>query len=463
MSTYNVHNHRQPRCSPSRRRSPPRAATHPLYTSPSSASSSFTLPPSPHSDDGDDDDDDDRRHGSSPAPYGIARKVAASLQLFKESQSQTHPPASPRSSTLPAIPDPDDPGPLPDVEEVGEAQFVKRAAWPDRENAALRRQKSSTALERVRPRDDGRSAREQRDADTSRQQHSFRDDLFKELLDWRNDVRLPRDVDAAAPFDPPPVPPTPPPGPSLRVLRTRATTSVGSSPPTSVRLLGLSSPASVTQAPIKPAPQPPPSSLPAVPMDRPAPTASPHTSLERRRALTPFSPWTTDDETWDEDSASATTFSTATTRDSLSRTRGGALLAPRAAREESPAFLPRDWGRLRDEDVHTRAAQTPHAHRERPAASFHAPLADADTARDALPPTSASSPSANTEGPSSYSYFSPTGNDLDFQMLSGRLPHIPLRPFRNQVGGHSAIYKFTKRAVCKARFLFPTLSQWWLM
>ena len=33
--------------------------------------------------------------------------------------------------------------------------------------------------------------------------------------------------------------------------------------------------------------------------------------------------------------------------------------------------------------------------------------------------------------------------------LDGHLPHIPLRPFRNQVGGHSAIYKFTKRAVCK--------------
>ena len=29
------------------------------------------------------------------------------------------------------------------------------------------------------------------------------------------------------------------------------------------------------------------------------------------------------------------------------------------------------------------------------------------------------------------------------------LPTIPLMPFRNQVGGHSAIYKFTKRAVCK--------------
>ena len=28
-------------------------------------------------------------------------------------------------------------------------------------------------------------------------------------------------------------------------------------------------------------------------------------------------------------------------------------------------------------------------------------------------------------------------------------PHIPLWPLHNQVGGHSAIYKFTKRAVCK--------------
>ena len=39
--------------------------------------------------------------------------------------------------------------------------------------------------------------------------------------------------------------------------------------------------------------------------------------------------------------------------------------------------------------------------------------------------------------------------DLDFNFSQESLPHIPLRPFRNQVGGHSAIYKFTKRAVCK--------------
>jgi hypothetical protein len=37
----------------------------------------------------------------------------------------------------------------------------------------------------------------------------------------------------------------------------------------------------------------------------------------------------------------------------------------------------------------------------------------------------------------------------DHNLSQVRLPHVPLRPFRNQVGGHSAIYKFTTRAVCK--------------
>lgn len=38
---------------------------------------------------------------------------------------------------------------------------------------------------------------------------------------------------------------------------------------------------------------------------------------------------------------------------------------------------------------------------------------------------------------------------MSFGASDESLPHIPLRPFRNQVGGHSAIYRFTKRAVCK--------------
>ncbi|KAG2152874.1 SAICAR synthase-like protein [Suillus clintonianus] len=38
---------------------------------------------------------------------------------------------------------------------------------------------------------------------------------------------------------------------------------------------------------------------------------------------------------------------------------------------------------------------------------------------------------------------------MTFGASDESLPHIPLRPFHNQVGGHSAIYRFTKRAVCK--------------
>ncbi|KAG8933999.1 hypothetical protein FRC01_005896 [Tulasnella sp. 417] len=37
----------------------------------------------------------------------------------------------------------------------------------------------------------------------------------------------------------------------------------------------------------------------------------------------------------------------------------------------------------------------------------------------------------------------------DAETDSPVLPPVPLEPFRNQVGGHSSIYKFTKRAVCK--------------
>ncbi|KIM67867.1 hypothetical protein SCLCIDRAFT_106814 [Scleroderma citrinum Foug A] len=39
--------------------------------------------------------------------------------------------------------------------------------------------------------------------------------------------------------------------------------------------------------------------------------------------------------------------------------------------------------------------------------------------------------------------------NMTFSDSQESLPHIPLRPFRNQVGGHSALYKFTKRALCK--------------
>jgi len=47
------------------------------------------------------------------------------------------------------------------------------------------------------------------------------------------------------------------------------------------------------------------------------------------------------------------------------------------------------------------------------------------------------------------------GEEWDNDDDDSHLPTVPLMPFRNQVGGHSAIYKFTKRAVCKVSFSFP--------
>lgn len=292
-------------------------------------------------------DDDDDAHDSSPepsrphSPSGIARKVAASLQLFKESQ-----PTSTQQATSPGIPPV-----LDNVQEVGEAQFVKRAAWPDRESVDVRRQKSSTALERMRTRED--------------QPVLIARDI---LVDRRNDdVRQRQHM-----IHPPPSSP--------RAYRSRTTPA--SSPP--LRTLALPAPTHTATPPASPIVVPP----------RPAPPP-PHAP---RRSLTPFSPWTTDDEAWD-DSASATTFSTATT----------------SARPDSPVLTER---RIPDGEPDWQLSV--------PMTTL--PYAFSPDGDDSLPE-----------------------DDLDRQLREGRLPHIPLRPFRNQVGGHSAIYKFTKRAVCKVR------------
>lgn len=400
----NNHHHRS--------RSPSRPTMLPVYShSPSLPSTSRPLSPDafPRSPSSDDDTHDSSPERSRPhSPSGVARKVAASLQLFKESQPHVQQPTSPRrqarsqSSTLAAASEPDD-RPDGELEEVGEAQFVKRAAWPDRESVDMRRQKSSTALERMRTRDDPVVM--------------LRDELFQELVEWRNDIRhLPpprepvsRDWEVVA--DDGASPPTPPPvlATTFAVLERRPSKAHPSSPH-APRARATPPSTSPTSRPLAlPAP------LVAMPSNRPLP---------RRAAVPPFSPWTTDDETWD-DSASATTFSTATT----------------SALPDSPVFRTRDLPEV------SNVLPEPYPHEGRvPKEASRAPLIGDD----------AGASPATTTPPSTvlaYDAFS-TGEfeqDLDLQFLQGKLPHIPLRPFRNQVGGHSAIYKFTKRAVCKAR------------
>ncbi|KAJ7276119.1 hypothetical protein B0H12DRAFT_3836 [Mycena haematopus] len=110
---------------------------------------------------------------------GIGRKVAAALQLFKETKEDTSSPASARAGSSKR---PDD---------VAEAkfQFVKRSEWPDREAAAVRRERSMTALRRVRTRESVLLD----EADTAPVAKSpAREALIHDLTQWRDNVSSPK-------------------------------------------------------------------------------------------------------------------------------------------------------------------------------------------------------------------------------------------------------------------------------
>jgi hypothetical protein len=63
---------------------------------------------------------------------------------------------------------------------------------------------------------------------------------------------------------------------------------------------------------------------------------------------------------------------------------------------------------------------------------------------------SSSSSSHDESDDSSEESTAPTDDEDDLKL--NHLQDIPLQPFRNQVGGHKTIYKFTKRAVCKVGY-----------
>ncbi|KAH9938470.1 uncharacterized protein B0H18DRAFT_967300, partial [Fomitopsis serialis] len=317
---------------------------------------------------------------------GIGRKVAASLDLFRESTGGPPPnedmepfervrPGSPVSKRKASS------GHL--IGDMAEAQFefVKRSDWPDREMSALRREKSVTGLsmERVRTRESVSSTSSARDAEarrSKRRQPSMRDTVLNDLMQWRNTVA--EDIARGRPRDRPVWHDEPP---EDAIIGSPGTDS------------SLSSNITYHEAPSRP--------LSVHPVSAPVRIASRDRSCSpipgQERILIPdrpppptvasdvlsHSPWSTDEEsTWD--TASITTASTteASSPFPLSPSRTSPQPQPfvRHASDE-------------DEEQHQRALLSP------------------------------------------------------FPQES--LPHIPLRPFRNQVGGHSAIYKFTRRAVCK--------------
>ncbi|KAI0370188.1 SAICAR synthase-like protein [Pilatotrama ljubarskyi] len=405
-------------------RAPSRRSPSPAYSS--SSSSPARVPPSN-------------------STAGIGRKVAASLDLFKE----TAPSPTIEKSEVEAfeLPRPDSPrtkrrGGVP-VEEVGEAQFefVKRSDWPDREAAAVRREKSTTGLERVRTRESTSSLASLREQDFRRRKErtlSRRDTVLNDLAQWRAAVQAGRDEDGRG-------------RPRERSVWVEETT-----PDVAVASPGSDSTASSgstfledhrpTQSPIRPRfPPSTPSRSPAVEPPRP-----PHPSIERavspldlhevpppahrgptrsRSPQTPGeappyavppipqyahpfdSPWSTDDESaWETASVTTTTSTTsASTPFPLSPSRTSPHPQPHVHNASDE-----------DDERHHRALLSPYDEMAYGSDSVDG-AADHDIASDL--------------------------GQFGFSQES--LPHIPLRPFRNQVGGHSAIYKFTKRAVCK--------------
>lgn len=377
---------------------------------------------------------------------GIGRKVAASLDLFKESattpnQEEANPFECGRSVSAVSR---HRAGSSQQANHVAEPQFefVKRSDWPDREAAAIRREKSTTALERVRTRESLSSTREEDGRRRKERQPSVRDStMMSDLVQWRKAVAANQDDGRGRPRERPlwpedkagdvfvgspgsdtsvssnatyqdkndrTLPSSPYRRPPSRTHRPHHSPEDEMSPifPTSlfVRAPDHAIPPPASVSPERPrSPTPPPASplpLTAQPRHQPA-TLVPQPSI--------MSPWSSDEEdesAWETASITTTTSTTsASSPFPLSPSRTSPVPQPLVRHPSDEDDESQNGPLSRYQDLDLGGDNTPVDHQ--------------------LP------------------------TDWTFNLSQESLPHIPLRPFRNQVGGHSAIYKFTKRAVCK--------------
>lgn len=393
-----------------------------------------------------------------PASAGIGRKVAASLDLFKETAS------TPTTEE----PDPFDiskPVPLTtrhrnnssrqlDDVEAPEFEFVKRSDWPDREAAAVRREKSTTALERVRTRDRKDSVSgshgTQKEVDGRKRkdrQPSVRDSVRNDLSQWRHSIAAHQDDGRGRPRErllwpedkagevcvgsPESVASASSSSTLQDKYERHASSFSHRHPSSSVHRPSTPSPADEL-SPILPssvfvrAPEheiPPPATFRTERPRSPSPPLHPSPEVPSF-AFSSFlpqpstlSPWSSDDE--DDDESAWETASVTTTTSTTSASSPFPLSPSRTSLAAQPLVR-----HPSDEDEE-------HTHRGLLSPFHQAEWEHEDRALQ-----------ADTEA-----HDIATDWGLNFSQES--LPHIPLRPFKNQVGGHSAIYKFTKRAVCK--------------
>lgn len=356
------------------------------------------------------------------------RKVAANLQLFKETAPDVVEPRRSLSRQPTLVPSCSDTATTSrqvlssteEEEEVRETQFVKRTAWPEREAAAVRRGKSAVTSKRttlVSPVPDRDWESAERNRPSRERQVSTPIEALHELREWRQDTlergrKRDRQADAdsdteegwarSAPPDPITIPQRPSftkrgSSHSIKTFHSAHSQPQLSSPgherkrsTVSFTLEDVDDPVALSVE----AEATPPPPYPRVDTSIPSP------SLE--------SPWSSDSESaWDTASVAS---SAATTT------------SPSVAERRPRHHHPHDQQDV--EDAHGAISTPP----RQPGDEQEEEDMDDEDAYGTLDELDPSNPTP--------------------------LPNVPLRPFRNQVGGHSAIYKFTKRAVCKVSVIF---------
>ncbi|KZV69216.1 SAICAR synthase-like protein [Peniophora sp. CONT] len=370
---------------------------------------------------------------------GIGRKVADSLQLFKQSASS---PAIEHSDPLEELEFPASTSPTRartnravssnQLADVGEAtfEFVKRSDWHER---AAKVARSKSSLNPVMEPEgvitlSGRELLHQDALRRKDRSSSFQEDVLQDVAQWTRDVqRKPdgrgraRERQSESAIDDEPhssassvrsthsIPfPTsyPSPSPSRSPVH-RAPSSPALLAPLARRPEAVTLVPSHSRSPTpvrSTSPYPPHDeqySSPHEPFAVPAPPPSHHSFY-----------WSTDDESgWETASvASTTSMSSPLPRSPAPLDMGDPALG---------------WPDHEHDEVHDQ----PHAFPSHAQGSWKSPRRYGEEADE---------------------YFAdPPLDGDDVESDADVLPHIPLRPFRNQVGGHTSIYKFTKRAVCK--------------
>ncbi|KAH8830655.1 SAICAR synthase-like protein [Flagelloscypha sp. PMI_526] len=333
---------------------------------------------------------------------GRGRKVAATLNLFKETTTSGVPQdqdtgQSSRSESLPSgiASSHTDPGKLPEPEFA----FVKRSEWPDREAAAIRREKSSNALKRARTRDSSTNASEEDVLSHSLKRK--RDSMVADIRLWQHDASAPSDNGRGRRRE----------RPSEEEIIDMDSEYVSNNL--------TSSPRSRQHSFVYPSP-------------------SPSRSPSKRRS--------TSSSQIDSDSEPLTYPSGALSRRSSrspTPVRAPSLSIPSYTEPLSPLPTSHSPSTTDDESGWETGSLTTSGSTTSVNEMFghpHSP-ANALSAKDNLPYSLSDNTHYHFDAGQDGSW---TPNETD-----EHLPHIPLTPFRNQVGGHSAIYKFTKRAVCK--------------